>query len=82
MKSTLSMLMGALLRALIFAYRHSLSYFLGRQCRFEPSCSTYADEAIRRLGPLRGTVLAVKRVCRCHPWGGEGYDPVPDSSEK
>lgn len=69
--------MVALLRALIWLYRHSLSLFMGRHCRFEPSCSAYADEAIRRHGAIKGCALALKRIGRCHPWGGSGYDPVP-----
>ncbi len=47
-------------------------------CRFVPSCSTYALEAIETHGALRGGALAVRRVCRCHPWGGHGFDPVPE----
>ena len=46
-------------------------------CRFDPSCSSYALESIEVHGPVRGTALAVRRVARCHPWGGQGYDPVP-----
>jgi hypothetical protein len=47
-------------------------------CRFVPSCSTYALEAVETHGAARGTVLAMRRVCRCHPWGGHGFDPVPE----
>jgi len=65
------------LRALIWFYRHTLSSFMGRQCRFQPTCSVYADEAIQLHGPWRGSWLALKRIGRCHPWGGSGYDPVP-----
>jgi len=65
------------LRSLIWIYRHSFSLFLGRRCRFEPSCSVYADEALRVHGARHGGWLALKRVARCHPWGGSGYDPVP-----
>lgn len=66
-----------LLRGVIWLYRHSLSAFMGRTCRFEPTCSAYADEAIRLYGARRGAWLAIKRFGRCHPWGGSGYDPVP-----
>ena len=65
------------LRFLVWLYRHSLSLFMGQQCRFTPSCSVYADEALQLHGPLEGGKLALKRFCRCHPWGGRGFDPVP-----
>jgi putative membrane protein insertion efficiency factor len=64
-------------RGIIFLYRHSLSLFLGGQCRFYPTCSAYADEALRVHGAVKGTRLTIKRLCRCHPWGGQGFDPVP-----
>lgn len=67
-----------LLRGLIWIYRHSLSYFLGRTCRFEPTCSAYADEALRRHGFRRGGGLALRRILRCGPFGGSGHDPVPE----
>ncbi len=47
-------------------------------CRFEPSCSNYAIEALQKHGSLRGSMLTLKRLCRCHPWGSAGFDPVPD----
>ena len=61
----------------IRVYQLTLSAFLGRQCRFAPSCSEYAAEAIRVHGALRGGWLGMKRIGRCHPGGGSGHDPVP-----
>lgn len=61
------------------AYRLLLSPWLGHGCRFQPTCSAYALEALARHGALRGAWLAVRRIGRCHPWGGEGFDPVPDA---
>lgn len=68
-----------LLLGAIRLYQLVLSPWLGRQCRYEPTCSAYAAEAIERFGVRRGVWLAVKRIGRCHPWGGAGYDPVPSS---
>jgi len=65
------------LLALITVYRYALSPFLGQRCRFHPSCSAYAAEALRKYGALRGSWLAAKRVCRCHPFHPGGHDPVP-----
>ncbi|MHB8885874.1 MAG: membrane protein insertion efficiency factor YidD [Methylovirgula sp.] len=62
----------------IRAYQLSFSAFLGRQCRYLPSCSAYADEAITRHGLGPGSIMGLARLCRCHPWGNYGYDPVPD----
>ncbi len=59
-------------------YRYVISPLLGPRCRFAPSCSEYAIEAIQKHGAARGVVLAARRIGRCHPWGGSGYDPVPD----
>ncbi len=74
----ISRIMVACLRALIWVYQVAISPFLGRNCRFEPSCSAYASEALARHGAVLGVGLTVHRLCRCHPWGGAGYDPVPD----
>ena len=75
-----SLAAGALIVA-IKAYQLTLSPWLGRQCRYLPTCSAYADEAVRRFGARRGAWLAVKRLGRCHPWGSSGYDPVPDADD-
>jgi uncharacterized protein len=69
--------MTRILVALVAAYRYAVSPMLGRSCRFHPSCSEYAQEAIERHGAVRGVWLAFKRIGRCHPWHRGGYDPVP-----
>ncbi len=63
---------------LIRFYQYFVSPLLGPSCRFTPTCSQYAIEAIDGHGVLRGGWLAVRRLLRCHPWGGSGYDPVPE----
>jgi putative membrane protein insertion efficiency factor len=65
----------------IRAYRWFISPLLPPSCRYQPTCSAYALEAIERHGLWRGLWLAALRLLRCHPWGGSGYDPVPDKSE-
>jgi uncharacterized protein len=70
-------MMRALILFLVRAYRSALSPFFGPSCRFEPSCSAYAEEAVTRLGAGRGSLLALWRVCRCHPFSRGGLDPVP-----
>ena len=66
---------------LIRIYRVTLSPLLGPRCRFLPTCSQYAIDAIHDHGLLRGAWLAVRRIVRCHPFGGSGYDPVPSRTE-
>ena len=69
-----------LLIGLLKAYRTLISPLYGQVCRFHPSCSAYALEAVTVHGSLRGSWLAVRRLSRCHPWSPGGYDPVPDTS--
>lgn len=66
---------------LIGVYRYAISPFLGNNCRFHPSCSSYAQEAIGRFGALRGGWMAVRRIGRCHPWHEGGLDPVPEKKD-
>ena len=61
----------------IYFYRYCISPLKPPTCRYTPSCSEYALQAIKKYGPIKGGFLAIKRILRCHPWGGHGYDPVP-----
>lgn len=70
-------LLSKLMLALIAFYRTCISPLLPPTCRYTPTCSQYAQEAIRKYGPFKGGWLALRRILRCHPFGGSGYDPVP-----
>lgn len=78
---TMLAFMKTVLLALIRIYQLTLSSFMGRGCRFLPTCSDYARQAIEKHGAWRGGGLALKRIARCHPWGGDGYDPVPEHED-
>ncbi|UTH75631.1 membrane protein insertion efficiency factor YidD [Chromobacterium sp. IIBBL 290-4] len=69
--------MSRFLILLIRFYQLAISPWLAPRCRFQPTCSSYAIEAVSKHGALKGGALAARRICRCHPWGGSGYDPVP-----
>lgn len=73
---------GMLLKVPIIVYRYTLSAFIGRECRYLPTCSEYAHDAIEINGPWRGFWVALARLSRCHPWGASGYDPVPDVTDE
>ena len=68
--------------AALRAYKRLVSPFVPPACRFHPSCSVYAAEAVERHGVVRGTALAIRRLARCHPWSTGGFDPVPDSEAR
>jgi putative membrane protein insertion efficiency factor len=70
-------LLGHLFLGIIQVYRWFLSPLLGAACRYTPTCSQYGKEAIEKYGPFKGGWLTIKRIGRCHPWGGHGHDPVP-----
>ncbi len=75
--NTVNMVFGRMLRAMLRGYQLLLSPLLPGTCRYHPTCSEYAVTAIGIHGPAHGLWLAFKRICRCHPWGGYGMDPVP-----
>jgi putative membrane protein insertion efficiency factor len=66
-------------KALIRAYQLAISPLMTPHCRYLPTCSEYSLTAVEKHGVFKGGLLAVGRICRCHPWGGSGYDPVPES---
>ncbi|MDR2148204.1 MAG: membrane protein insertion efficiency factor YidD [Tannerella sp.] len=70
-------LLAKILSLPILFYRHFISPLTPASCRFVPTCSEYALQALQKHGPFKGSLLAIKRILRCHPWGGSGYDPVP-----
>jgi putative membrane protein insertion efficiency factor len=72
--------MKTLLLLLVRGYQLGISPFLGQSCRFYPTCSNYALEAIRERGAMKGSLLAARRLCKCHPWHPGGVDPVPKKS--
>ena len=73
--------MRQILIALIKLYRYAISPYLAPSCRYTPTCSSYAIEAVQRFGVFRGSWLAIRRISRCHPWHEAGYDPVPDNND-
>ncbi|MDX1907161.1 MAG: membrane protein insertion efficiency factor YidD [Bacteroidia bacterium] len=77
MQKNLNRILSFPLVALVWTYKAVVSPFAPSTCRYSPSCSRYAIEALQKYGPLKGSWLAARRILRCHPWGGSGYDPVP-----
>ena len=67
---------------LIRGYKFIISPILGSNCRFIPTCSEYAIDSLKSHGLLKGTFLTIKRIGKCHPWGGHGYDPIPTKMDK
>ena len=79
---SLGHVLGLGIRGMIRAYQLLVAPILPPSCRYYPSCSHYAAEAVERHGPWRGCGLAARRLLRCHPWGGSGYDPVPNEPRR
>ena len=63
--------------SIISIYQNLISPLIPARCRFTPTCSQYSKESIKKHGPFKGIVLTFKRIIKCHPWGGSGYDPIP-----
>ena len=74
---TIAKLPANIMILLIRVYQYTLSPFIGRNCRYTPTCSNYGIEAIKKYGAVKGGWLTLKRILSCNPWGGSGYDPVP-----
>ena len=70
-----------ILTAFVQIYKKFISPLTPASCRYQPTCSSYMLEAIDTHGPVKGLWLGIKRIARCHPWGGSGYDPVPQKSD-
>ena len=70
-------LLSKLFILLVRGYQYTLSPFIGRYCRYYPTCSQYSIEAFHKHGPFKGLYLSIKRILSCNPWGGHGFDPVP-----
>lgn len=75
--NSLSRAVARILSLPVLFYRAAISPMLPPSCRFTPTCSEYALEALKKHGPVKGSYLTIRRILRCHPWGGSGYDPVP-----
>ncbi len=76
-KKAIQKVFTSLLLLPIYFYRLIISPFFPPSCRFTPTCSQYAVESLKKHGPWKGSYLTIKRILRCNPWGGSGYDPVP-----
>ena len=75
-------LLTRILLAPVYFYRYAISPLTPPSCRYTPTCSQYTIEALKKHGPFRGTYLSAKRILSCNPWGGSGYDPVPEPKPK
>ncbi len=82
LKEKLLLFLGWILLLPVYVYKYGISPFTPASCRHVPTCSEYAVQAIKIHGPFKGFLLAAKRISRCHPWGTEGYDPVPPKEER
>lgn len=78
----ISIIFKTLIVWLVKFYQLAISPYLGRTCRYQPTCSNYMIEAVNEWGPIRGFWMGLKRIGRCHPWGSHGHDPVPENPNK
>ncbi len=81
MKNKIINLTSKFLISIIRFYQIFISPLIGNNCRYHPTCSEYFIESLKIHGPIKGTILGVKRISKCHPWGGKGFDPVPGKEE-
>jgi putative membrane protein insertion efficiency factor len=78
----LKLIFSKLITGSVRFYQLAISPWLGKSCRYTPTCSQYMIEAVNEWGPMKGFWLGIKRIGSCHPWGGEGYDPVPKKNNE
>lgn len=81
MKNKIINITSKFLISIIRFYQIFISPLIGNNCRYHPTCSEYFIESLKIHGPIKGTILGVKRISKCHPWGGKGFDPVPGKKE-
>ena len=81
MKNKIINLTSKFLISIIRFYQIFISPLIGNNCRYHPTCSEYFIESLKIHGPIKGTILGVKRISKCHPWGGKGFDPVPEKEK-
>ncbi len=79
---TLKFIFSKFIFGIVRFYQLAISPWLGSSCRYSPTCSHYMIDAVNEWGPLKGFWLGIKRIGRCHPWGSDGYDPVPENPKK
>jgi hypothetical protein len=82
MMKALKFIFSKLMIGIVRFYQLAISPWIGGRCRYQPTCSQYMIDAVNEWGPLKGGWMGLKRIGRCHPWGGHGFDPVPENPDK
>ena len=82
LKNVVNLLFTTIFKGVVLFYKYAISPLTPSSCRYTPTCSTYAIDALKTYGPWRGGWMALRRIGSCHPWGGHGYDPVPPKEKE